>query len=104
MTVDSTASCDLPRLERALLLLVRDHLLDGAASDLDVLTSLSDAGLDSMAIMQLLLLIEQRFGLWLPEEDLTHENFACIRSLARAVARRQAARDRGSDEQPTPRG
>jgi len=92
MTVESTAILDLPDLERELLVLVEEHLLDGAGG-IDPGASLSEAGLDSMAIMQLLLLIEDRFGLWLPEEDLTHENFACIRTLAAAVARRQAACD-----------
>lgn len=91
MTVEPIAILDPSRLERELLRLVRDHLLDGIGEDFDVLASLPDAGLDSMAIMQLLLLIEDRFDVWLPEEDLTRENFACVRSLALAVIRRQAA-------------
>jgi acyl carrier protein len=92
MTACATAPIDLPDLERELRVLLEEHLLDGAAG-LGPTTRLADAGLDSMAIMQLLLLIEGRFGLWLPEEDLTHENFACIRSLALAVSRRLALRD-----------
>ena len=91
MTVAATATLDPTRLEQELLELVRDHLLDGIGADFDVLASLPEAGLDSMAIMQLLLLVEDRFGIWLPEEDLTRENFACIRSLALAVLRRHAA-------------
>lgn len=91
MTVEPTELLDPSGLEHELLRLVRDHLLDGVSDDFDVLASLPDAGLDSMAIMQLLLLIEDRFGIWLPEEDLTRENFACIRSLALAVIRRHAA-------------
>jgi acyl carrier protein len=92
MTVAPTATPDPSGLEQELLRLVREHLLDGIDEDFDALSSLPDAGLDSMAIMQLLLLIEDRFGVWLPEEDLTRENFGCIRSLARAVLRRHAAR------------
>ena len=91
MTVEPTELLDPSGLEHELLCLVRDHLLDCVADDFDVLASLPDAGLDSMAIMQLLLLIEDRFCIWLPEEDLTRENFACIRSLALAVIRRHAA-------------
>lgn len=92
MTVEPTALLDSSGLEQELLGLVRDdHLLDGIDDDFDVLASLPEAGLDSMAIMQLLLLIEDRFGIWLPEEDLTRENFACIRSLAVALIRRHAA-------------
>ncbi|MEW6268524.1 MAG: phosphopantetheine-binding protein [Thermodesulfobacteriota bacterium] len=93
MTVESTPFRALPDLERALVALVEEHLLDGSTR-LDAAAPLSSAGLDSMAVMQLLLLIEDRFGLWLPEEDLTHENFASIRTLARAVARRLAERER----------
>lgn len=92
MTVEATAVRDLPNLERELLVLLEEHLLDGT-DGLEPTTRLADAGLDSMAIMQLLLLIEDRFGLWLPEEDLTRDNFACIRSLAVVVALRLAARD-----------
>jgi acyl carrier protein len=95
MTVDFIAAPDLPGLERELLGLVEEHLLDASQARIGPLTRLADAGLDSMAVMQLLLLIEDRFGLWLPEEDLTRENFACIRSLAAAVARRCAERDVG---------
>ena len=92
MTAEPTAFSELPDLEQELLELVEEHLLD-VSHGLEPGSSLAAAGLDSMAIMQLLLLIEDRFGLWLPEEDLTHENFACIRSLAAAVSRRLAARD-----------
>jgi len=92
MTVEATPIPDPLRLERELLALVEEHLLDGRGR-LEATSPLSDAGLDSMAVMQLLLLIEDRFALWLPEADLTHENFASIRSLAQAVARRLAERD-----------
>lgn len=91
MTVAPTAIHDPSGLEHELLQLVREHLLDGLGPDFDALSSLPQAGLDSMAIMQLLLLVEDRFGVWLPEEDLTRENFSCIRALARAVVARHAA-------------
>jgi acyl carrier protein len=44
-----------------------------------------------MAIMQLLLLIEQKFGVMLPESDLSRENFNDIRSLARLLEKRLVA-------------
>lgn len=92
MTVQSTTPPDPSFLEQELLELVEERLLDGAP--LDVTSQLAEAGLDSMAIVQLLLLIEDRFGLWVPEEDLTRENFSCVRSLAQVLARRLAERDR----------
>jgi hypothetical protein len=44
-----------------------------------------------MAVMQLLLLIEESFGLWLPESGLTRENLRDVRSLAGVVATHLAA-------------
>ncbi len=48
-------------------------------------SNLFDAGLDSMAIMQLLLLIEQHLGVRLPAAKLTRENFSSTEDLARLI-------------------
>ena len=48
-------------------------------------SNLFDAGLDSMAIMQLLLLIEQNFGVRLPAAKLTREHFSSIDGLAQLM-------------------
>jgi acyl carrier protein len=48
-------------------------------------SDLFDAGLDSMAIMQLLLLIEKTFGIRLPAAKLTRANFSSIEDLARLI-------------------
>ena len=48
-------------------------------------SNLFDAGLDSMANMQLLLLIEQNFGLRLPAAKLTRDHFSTIDDLARLM-------------------
>ena len=40
-----------------------------------------------MAIMQLLILIEERFGARLSEADVTRENFSSVRHLAALIAR-----------------
>jgi acyl carrier protein len=45
-------------------------------------TDLFQCGLDSMAIMQLLILIEDTFGVSLPPESVNRENFRTTRSLA----------------------
>lgn len=74
-------------LERDLLALIGERLLD-LPEGFDATARLADAGLDSMAVMQLLLLIESRFGLWLPEEDLVSENLASVRALAHLLGRR----------------
>jgi acyl carrier protein len=73
------------RVERDLLAAVRQRLLDPEV-EIGPTTPLWTVGLDSMAVMQLLLLIEECFGLWLPESGLTRDNLRDVRSLAGVVA------------------
>ena len=81
---------ELPsHLEEALLRLVREKLFDGGAP-MTVETDLFAAGLDSMGIMQLMISIEERFGVSVPEASVTRENFSTASSLA-ALVRRGAA-------------
>ena len=47
------------------------------------------AGVDSMALLKVLLYIEQEFGFWVPDEDLTDANVASATTLARYVTGRQ---------------
>lgn len=81
---------EIADLESGLIELIAQNLLEtGPTFNAD--SNLYEAGLDSMAIMQLLLLIEQRFGIMLPESDLSRENFNDIRSLARLLQARLLA-------------
>jgi acyl carrier protein len=87
---------ELPsHLEEALLRLVREKLFDGGAP-MTVETDLFAAGLDSMGIMQLMISIEERFGVRVPEASVTRENFSTASSLAALVRR-------GHDPEPVPR-
>ena len=83
-------------LERDLLALIGERLLDLPAG-FSATARLGDAGLDSMAVMQLLLLIEDRFGVWLPEQDLVAENLASVRTLAHVLRRRLGESNGGGD-------
>lgn len=78
---------DPQSLEQPLLDLLGRKLLELPAG-FGPESSLYDAGLDSMAIMQLLLLVEQEFGALLSEADLVRDNFETIRSLARLIVAR----------------
>ena len=49
---------------------------------------LFEAGLDSMAVMQLLVAAGERFGVTLEPGDVTRENFATAEALARLIAGR----------------
>ena len=46
-------------------------------------------GIDSMALLKVLLFIESEFGFWMPDEDLVAENLASPRALARYICRRR---------------
>lgn len=46
-------------------------------------------GIDSMALLKVLLFIEAEFGFWMPDEDLVPENLTSPRALARYIARRR---------------
>lgn len=52
---------------------------------------LFEAGLDSMAIMQLLLLIEENFGVEIPMGEVTRDNFHTTAAISRLVTDKQAA-------------
>ena len=49
------------------------------------------AGVDSMALLKILLFIEAKFGFWMPDEDLVQENLASARALAAYVCRRRSS-------------
>lgn len=53
-------------------------------------TDLIAAGLDSMAVMQLVVAAEDSFGVILQPEDLTRENLATPVTLAALLERRRA--------------
>lgn len=48
---------------------------------------LSELGVDSFSIMELVLFVERRFGVVLPMERLTPESIRTVRTLAACVAR-----------------
>jgi acyl carrier protein len=50
---------------------------------------LQAAGVDSMALLKILLFIEAEFGFWMPDEDLVDEHLASPRALATYVCRRR---------------
>ena len=48
---------------------------------------LEEAGVDSMALLKILLFIEAEFGFWMPDEDLV-ESTASARALANYICQR----------------
>lgn len=78
---------DQDTLAQELATLIQDNVLQ-SAGELQPDSDLFDAGLDSMAIMQLLLLVEDNYGVMPPESDLTRDNFSTPRDLARLLQQR----------------
>ncbi len=69
---------------------MRERLLETTVP-MDAGSDLYTLGLDSMAIMQLLILIEEEYGVSLPESSLTRENFSTARQLAHLIRAQSGA-------------
>lgn len=74
----------LDELQTHIFQVVRDELLT-VGDDFTPASNLVDAGLDSLAVTQLLLSIEERTGVWVDESELTPENLESTEALARCV-------------------
>jgi len=48
----------------------------------------AEAGVDSMALMKILLFIETTYGFWIPDEDLTEDVIADATCMARYIEKR----------------
>jgi acyl carrier protein len=46
-------------------------------------------GIDSMALLKVLLFVEAEFGFWMPDEDLVMENLRSPQALAHYICRRR---------------
>jgi len=64
--------------------ILRNDLLH-VGDDFDAKSNLVEAGLDSMAVTQLMLAIEECTGLWVDESLLTPENLESADSLAACI-------------------
>ena len=50
-------------------------------------TVLEDAGIDSFSIVEIILFIERKYGLVMPNEELLPENFKTVRAVSEVVQR-----------------
>ncbi len=78
------AELSLEELQKQIYDVIRNELLT-VDDDFSPQSNLIEAGLDSLAVTQLLLSIEERTGIWLDESELTPENLESTDSLARCV-------------------
>lgn len=59
-----------------------------ASHALDADDDLAAAGVDSMALLKVLVFVEREFGIWVPDEDLTDAVIQSARTLAAYVCGR----------------
>jgi acyl carrier protein len=72
-------------LTRRIYEILSDEILEVDASFTPA-SNLVEAGLDSLAVTQLLLALEESTGIWVDESLLTPENLASAEALAACVA------------------
>jgi acyl carrier protein len=72
-------------LTRRIFEILRDDILEVEGSFTPA-SNLVEAGLDSLAVTQLLLALEESTGIWVDESLLTPENLASAEALAACVA------------------
>ena len=76
---------DRESLSRRIFEILRDEILEVDES-FTPRSDLVGAGLDSLAVTQLLLALEESTGIWVDESLLTPENLASAETLAACVA------------------
>lgn len=66
---------------------IREELMNGANGDLDEAENLLAAGIiDSLGILRLVSFVEEKFGIEVPDEDVTIDNFQSVKSMTDYVA------------------
>ncbi len=63
---------------------IENNILAGGVQ-IDADTNLKQAGIDSFSTVEIILFIERKFGVSLPDEKLIPENFITIQALAATV-------------------
>jgi acyl carrier protein len=79
-----TAELRLEIIETDLIKFLRESIVS-EAREFDANTSLSSLGIDSFNLIQILLFIERRFKVSLPDAALTQENLRSVAAIALCV-------------------
>ena len=66
---------------------IREELMNGSSNDLDESENLLAAGIiDSLGILRLVSFVEEKFGIEVPDEDVTIDNLQSVKSMSDYVA------------------
>ena len=82
--MSQTVPIDTTSIEVVLIEIISTELLE-IEDGFDAQTNLFEHGLDSMAIMHLLLHIEEATGVSVPLGEISKDNFETVQALARVV-------------------
>lgn len=75
---------DLITIENALIKFLKDNILDENVQ-IDATQDLSEIGVDSYSIVEIVLFIERKFGFVIPDSELKPEHFKNVQSIAKVV-------------------
>jgi D-alanine--poly(phosphoribitol) ligase subunit 2 len=85
VTSTPPARLDVAEVAAALTAFVNATVVRGRAMASDDV--FEAAGVDSMGLLKVLLFVEERFGFWVPDDDLIEDNVASPRALASYICR-----------------
>jgi len=75
---------DITTVRQELIDFLRNNIVaQGVEFDQD--KRLKSVGIDSLALVEILLFVERRFGIWIPDSHLTRSNLETVSSLANCV-------------------
>ena len=77
---------EVSKVEADLLEFVRRDIF-AAQVDANLDTDLIQAGFDSMSLVRVLVFLEQTYGTWIPESEITGDSLQNLRTLAATVCR-----------------
>jgi acyl carrier protein len=78
------AETSVDALETLIFELLRTELLE-VGDEFTPESNLVESGLSSLAVVQLLLAVEEQTGIWVDEAELTPENLSTVKTLASCV-------------------
>lgn len=71
-------------IETALLDFVRNEIYDPSLG-IDAGTHLIEAGLDSFSLLKILVFVEKKFNLRIPEAEINEERMCSVQNIARLI-------------------
>lgn len=74
----------IEEVENSLIKFLENNIL-GEELTIDATSSLSEIGVDSYSIVEILLFIERKYGFVIPDEHLRPENFKNVNCIAKIV-------------------